>query len=69
MQDNATSWIRPFFVLLIVLGLAGFVLLGEQPGAQTEAQGTIQTAILRQGENGYAGCEDTYIAEYPPWAN
>ncbi len=69
MHDEAARWIRPFFALLVVLGFAGFVLLGDQPGAQSEAQGTIQTVTLRQGQDGYTGCEDTYIAEYPPWAN
>ncbi len=69
MCQKAAVWTRGGLVLLAVVAVLGSILVMYQPRTQTKAQGTIQTIVLRRGENGYTGSEDTYISKYPPDAN
>lgn len=65
MSHRVCAWVRLGFALFALAGALLIVLPANQPGAQSHAQGTIQTVVLRQGEGGYAGCEDTYLSAYP----
>jgi hypothetical protein len=60
---------RGALALFVVIAVLSVGLLIDLPRTETQAQGTIQTVVLRRGENGYTGSEDTYIAQYPPDAN
>jgi hypothetical protein len=69
MRKTVAPWIRVVVVLLGVLGGLTAALLVDHPRTNSRAQGTIQTVVLRQGQDGYTGCEDTHIAQYPPEEN
>lgn len=66
MSHRVRVWVRLGFALFILAAAVLILLPANQPGAQSHAQGTIQTVVLRQGEGGYTGCEDTYLSAYPP---
>ena len=69
MCRRVTVWTRLVMAFVAIVAVLLVVVLAGQSGSQSQAQGTIQTIVLRRGENGYTGCEDTYIAQYPPEAN
>jgi len=62
-SNSTTRWLVGLCALLALVSL---LLLSTDPGRGVQAQGTIQTLVLRQGQDGYGGYEDTYLSQYEP---